>query len=153
MANRQPISTNDILDKSQHAGKNLVGNLMSTANDPNLGFGFNTGNFYGFVQAAGSSTTVIPEYSIQVIDVYAISAGANVAAEELVVEKVDSSGTATPLFKVAFTGTALQLVRTSVIATPSVYADLTVAQGYSLRIRTAGGVTGGAYVFVSFRNV
>ena len=154
--NRHPIGTADVIDKTQHAGKNLPALLAETPDNPNEGFGINTGEFYFSlpINEHADVSEVQPSYSIRVVDAYTIASGTNANDQHIKVVKITPAGVVTVIFDMLFTTTAKEIVRATKIDGATTYADMTLALGERLAvITTATGLDSITYTHVKFQNV
>lgn len=151
--NRRPISTSDILNRSQHAGKNYPPpTVVSSPTDPYQNFGGNAGIFQVEMPATvGGSLQFIPVYAVRIYDALFTAKGTPVAAEVVTVSKVTPAGVTTALFTITLAGGAGEIARPTSLA--NLFTDMTLAQGDAIKISSVSGVTGGYQLIVKFYNV
>ena len=155
MANRHPLGTTDILNLSQHAGKALKAtNVNSTPIDPNQSFGFVSGKYVAEMSAvAGASATFIPNYAIRVFSVTGIAKGTPGGGELFTVSKITAAGVTTVMYTITFAAIARTIVPAATWDVGSTFAGLSLAQGDSIKITSAAGVTDGYQAIIEFYNI
>jgi hypothetical protein len=155
MANRHPLGTKDVLNLSQHAGKALKAtNVNSTPIDPNQSFGFVSGKFVAeLTNAAGASAIFIPNYAIRVFSVTGIAKGTPGGGQSFTVSKVTTAGVTTVMYQITFAAVFGTIVPAAAWDAASTFAGLSLAQGDSIKIESAAGVTDGFQAIIEFYNI
>lgn len=150
---RTPLTTNDILDKTQTASKFLSLGPQTTQaiTDPFLTYGRVVGNYFfqGFT-ALDELKNISPAYKIQITGAKAMGIG-NTIGDTIIVQKVTSAGVVTSIIVLTFT-TANQILQGANFSS-GVVADWTIdpAAGDFLRVRkTIAGTAVPCQVLVEF---